>query len=46
VVDAGVADEQLSDEQAERFLDGLAHPERFEAGVERPKASAAKYSGE
>ncbi len=37
---------ELNDEEAERFLDALDHPERFEAGVERLKASAAKHRGE
>lgn len=37
---------ELNAADTERFLDALDHPERFEAGVERLKASAAKYRGE
>ncbi len=35
----------LNDEEAERFLDALDHPGRFDAGIERLKASAATYRG-
>jgi uncharacterized protein (DUF1778 family) len=34
----------LDDEQAERFLDALDHPERFEAGIRRLMASAGARS--
>jgi Protein of unknown function (DUF1778) len=34
----------LNDEQAERFLDALDHPERFEPGLRRLMASAGARS--
>ena len=36
----------LNDEQAERFLDALDHPERFEPGIRRLMASAGERAVE